>query len=52
MTPRQLKIASLFALGTLVFGAAHQGAISQGTALLALLLLTAVIRFGLLNSAD
>jgi hypothetical protein len=49
MNAQQWKIAAVFVFGTGVFAAAHQGAISQGTAMMAMLALTALIRFGLLK---
>lgn len=45
----QQKILLAFVLGTAIFGAAQQGAISQGTALVLILVLTGVVRFGLLR---
>lgn len=40
---------AVFVIGTCLFAAASQGVISQSTALLCILGLTAVIRFGLLR---
>ncbi len=49
LTTEQLRIFFVFVIGTCLFAAAQQGVIGQNTALLAILGLTLVVRFGLLN---